>query len=140
MGFGLKKYEIEGKTARYELPPLEGLEDAVFIVRPATEANKEYFNKVLKLTRRRKGKLKRGVDTSYLEETREEDKELFPKYIVIGWENVYDEDGTLVEFSEEECQNFIKEMPPWMFDDLRNFAGDIENFLDIMDVEARAKN
>jgi len=31
-------------------------------------------------------------------------------------------------------------MPDWLFDDLREFASDIENFINLMDTEEKAKN
>ena len=138
MGFGLKKYDIEGKTARYEMPMLD---DAVLIVRPATEVNKEYFNKVIKRSHRHLKKIKRtGADPKMLEDNRNVDRELYPLHVIADWHHVTDEGGNLVPFSIEECQAFVAEMPDWLFDDLREFASDIENFINLMDTEEKAKN
>lgn len=139
MGFGLKKYDLDGKTANYEMPMLD---DAVLVVRPATEVNKEYFNKIIKRSHRHLKKMKRsaGIDPKAIQDNRDADRELYPQHIIIDWHDVRDEDGVLVPFSQEECVKFVKEMPPWLFDDLRDFASDIGNFIDLMDVEDKVKN
>ena len=139
MGFGhLKQLEVGEKTARFTLPIIEG----VLILKPATEANKPYFNKVLKSSRQRNLRIARTktVDADALVEGRENDRELFPLYVVVGWEKVTDESGKIVEFSIEECQSFFEQLPDWMLDEIRHFASDVSNFIDIMDVEEKIKN
>jgi hypothetical protein len=139
MGFGLKKFDVEGKTAKYHLPLTDC--DYHLVVRPATEVNKEYFNKILKKSHRHlKNMKRRGIDPKVFEENRSTDRELYPLHVIVGWEDVVDENDVPVEFSLEECKNLVAEMPDWMFDDLREFAGDIENFIDLMDVEEKVKN
>ena len=119
------------------------LDDAVLVVRPATEVNKEYFNKIMKRSHRHMKRIKRGgVDPKVIEDNRNSDRELYPLHVITGWENVRDEDGVLVPYSLEECQIFCseEEMPAWLFDGIRDFASDLENFIDLMDVDEKAKN
>lgn len=141
MDFGLNKFEVDGKIARFEVPYL----GAVLLLRPATEANKPYFNQVLKRSKRRVNAVRRGnLDAKMLAEGREEDRELFPKYVIADWEGVTDKDGVEVPFSIDNCADFVRGgsdgMPDWMFDEIRNFASDIPNFIELMDVEGAVKN
>lgn len=138
MDFGLKRFDVSATdTKEFKVSLL----DAILIVRPATEANKDYFNKVLKKSRKRLNAAKRGnVDAAVLAESRDEDRELYPKYVVVDWRDVYDKDGEPVEFSVDNCRDLLKQMPPWMFDELREFASEISNFIDVMDVDEKVKN
>jgi hypothetical protein len=138
MEFGLERFDVKVEdTHEYALPLL----DAVLFVKPATEANKPYFNKVLKKSKKRLNELRRkGVSAEYLEENRDEDRILFPQYIIVGWKGMKDKEGNPVEFSVENCEDLLKQMPNWMFDEIREYVNDVSNFIDVMDIEEKVKN
>lgn len=136
----LKNLDVKDKTARYTIHQIAGA--PVLIMNPATEANKPYFNAVLKKSRRNVRALKAGaISQVMIAENREQDRELFPRCVVTGWEGVTDAKGKTVEFSRENCEAFLRALPDWIFDEVRNFAGDSINFTeDMPDVEVKAGN
>lgn len=137
----LKNLDVKDKTARFPIHQIAGA--PVLIVKPATEANKPYFNAVLKKSRRNVRALKAGaISQVMIAENREQDRCLFPKFVVVGWEGVADSKGKDAEFSPDNCEAFLRALPDWIFDEVRNFAGDSVNFTDddMPDVETRAGN
>lgn len=142
MSFGhLKNLNVAEKTARFEIPILG---EAVLIVKPATEANKPFFNAALKgIPKQVSRPSKQQVTQKQLDASRENDRKLYPQHVIVGWERVTDDQGAEVAFSVDECQMFIDELinhAPWIFDDLRIFANNPTNFIDVMDIEVRSKN
>lgn len=112
----------------------------VLLLAPATDANKPYYqallhraNKVARMSRTG------GVSADVLEESRDEDRGLYPKYVVKGWRNVADASGKLVVFSVPNCEDFLRALPNWVFDDVRTFCGTPANFVDYVNVEVIAK-
>lgn len=96
---------------------------------PATKETTEYWKQFIGRNAGRR--LRRGrVSASLLDETREQDRKLYPRYIVHGWEGVFDVDGNPVEFSREACAEFFEELPDYVLDDVRGFAGDPHSFLE----------
>lgn len=136
----LKALDVRGKTAEFTLYAVAN--EPFLVLRPATEANKPYFNAVLKRTRKTVRVLKTGtISQAMLDENREEDRELFPKFVVTGWGRVIDRDGNEVAFCEEACAEFLQALPDWLFDEVRNFAGNSANFTgDLIDAEGKAGN
>jgi hypothetical protein len=136
----LKSLDVRDKTAPYTIHQIAGA--PVLTVRPATEANKPYFNAVLKRSRNNVRALKAGaLSQAMIAENREQDRELFPRFVVIGWADVVDSQGAVVPFTAANCADFLRALPDWIFDDLRNFAGDSVNFAGEMpDIVAKAKN
>ena len=66
---------------------------------------------------------------------------LYAKHIVKGWTGIVDNKGKAVEFTEGECLGFLSSLPDWLFDELRAFASDLQNFIEApIDVEEKAKN
>lgn len=119
----------------------EFLEDLpTLICRPATRINEGFFNAVLKAGKQaarkkkaiRKIKGKQKQDAAALKEAikkaRFDDIDLFVAHIVTGWEDVVNKKGKSVEFTPENLRDFLRAIPPEMFDDLRMFCLDIENF------------
>lgn len=130
------------KTARYTLHQItvNGLTPTL-IVAPATDANKPYFNALLKRAGKSRRAVRAGaVNTGMIEENREEDRELYPRHVLKGWEDVTDARGEVVDFSPAEVASFLEQLPDWMFDDVRSFCGDPANFAELMDIEVSAKN
>ena len=81
------------------------------------------------------------VDTNTVKENRDQDRELFAKYVIVGWSKVVDAKNEEVAFTQENAEAFLHALPDWIFDGVRNFAGDCENFIDDpVDTESLAKD
>jgi len=141
----LKSLDVGGtQTTVYDMSQISinGLTPKLTVA-PATDANKPYFNEVLRLANKASKSMKRGrVSASMISENRNDDRSLFPKYILKGWTDVQGSDGVDVQFSVAEAKEFIEALPDWLFDDLRSFCGDPANFVNSVDidVEDRIKN
>lgn len=112
---------------------------------PATEDNKGYFNALIKkmtATNLAKKRMGQTIRPEMVSENRKQDRELYAKYVVVGWENMVDVNNQPVEFSEQNCLDFLTALPNDMFDDLRNFASNLSNFRDdvVYDSEELEKN
>ena len=135
----LKKLEINDKTSEMTLFSVPG--EPTLILRPATEVNKPYFNAVLKRTKRNMAAVKGGgVNATMIQESRADDKDLYSKHVIVGWNNMIDADGQMVAFSPANCAEFLDCLPDWMFDDIRAHAADPANFMAVIDIEGRLKN
>jgi hypothetical protein len=101
-------------------------------VRPATSDNPEFFNAVLKQSKAavRRARSRRGqqATTEAIDLARQEDIKLFVKYIIVDWDGVLDSKGELVPYSADACAQFLRAIPSDMFNELRNYCLDIENF------------
>ena len=111
-------------------------------VRQAGEDNTLYFNALLRQVNRsrRRG---RKVETTDLKANRKLDIGLYSKFVVVGWINVKDSSDKVVEFSIEAVEEFLNAIPSYMFDDMREFCTNPENFvegIDEEDTEEAAKN
>lgn len=138
----LKNLDVQAKTTRYQMDQItvNGMAP-VFIVASATEANKPYFNALLKKANQASKAVRRGkISSDLISKNRAEDRDLYPKHIILGWEDVLDSDGATVPYSKAEAKELIESLPDWLFDDLRTFCGDPANFADTLDVEIIAKN
>lgn len=102
--------------------------EPVFIVKRATEANKKYFNEMLRqqdFFQRRKMK----VSAEMISAMREKDRELYPKFVITGWRGVKDaKTGVEVPFSVSDCAAYVKQLPRMAFDSMRDFCRDESNF------------
>lgn len=118
--------------------------EPILTVRPAGEANKPYFNHLLKHTGKYARRLKASkISATMLAENRDEDRALFPKFVIVNWNKrpPIDAAGKSAPFNEENCVAFIKALPDDVFDEVRDFATNMENFRDDdFDTEAVAKN
>lgn len=139
----LKELDVAAdKTAEFTLHQITvNGRTPVLVVAPATEANKPYFNALLKRAGKAARQMKAGnISADLLEKNRDEDKELYPRYVLKGWRDMVDAGGAEVPFSAEEASNFVEALPNWLFDELRNFCGNPTSFADFIDVEVSAKN
>lgn len=93
---------------------------------PATDANKPYWGRALKSSGRRQ---RSRIDEAALAEGREQDLDLFPKFIVKGWRGVF-KNGVPMAFSPKECKEFLAALPNWIFFNIRIFVKDSVNFLE----------
>ncbi len=138
-----KAFEVTAeKTVDYTIHAItvNGMSPTL-IVAPATEANKPYFNELLKRAGKSVRVAKAGkVNLGMIEENREEDRQIYPKFIIKSWKDVLGADGKTVEFNANNVADFLAALPDWCFDDLRNFCGNPASFMDTLDVEVSAKN
>ena len=128
------------KTVNYRLYQIE--DEPTLVLSSATEANKPYFNALLRKSKKNLRAIQsKAINVDTVTKNREEDKALYAKYIVKGWCGVKDASGNDVEFSEENASDFLYSLPNWIFDEIRSFASDIQNFVDeLPDTEETAKN
>ena len=123
-------------TATYILYQISG--EPELTVSTSTQANKPYFNAVLRRSGSKAGKRHKPN----IEQARAEDRDLFPRYVIKGWKGIKDAKGKAVKFSESNCSDFVAALPDWIFDEIRVFCGNVQNFVDTPDdddIEAKAK-
>ena len=126
--FSFKGLEITDKsTKRYTFYPITG--EPWVEVAPALETNRPYYNAILRRTKKNARRRISQVSAAMLQEQRDEDRELFAKHIVKGWGNLKDTTGNPVTFSEKSAFSFLSALPDWLFDELRAWCGDANNFL-----------
>ncbi len=139
----LKVLEVtQDNIARYTLFQIttDG-KTPTLIVAPATEANKPFFNAQLKRHGKAAKAVRAGaVSIGMIDENRDEDRDMYPRYIIKDWEDMIDAKGKEVTFSKKECIDFLEKLPSWIFDDIRQFCGNPANYTELMDVETTAGN
>lgn len=91
------------------------------------ENNRPILETHLRRMRKQQG---RPLSPTMIDQYRTEDKALWAKYVVRGWKNVVNNEGTPVSFSSAACQELFDALPYWAFDRLRSFTGDPSNFID----------
>lgn len=117
-----------------------------FTVVSAGEANKVYFNAFLKSTKSKFRQISnQNMSADLLAEIRDNDRDLYSKYIIVDWKNVYDGNGNPVEFNPTNVKEFLTALPNQIFDEIRQFCGNYVNFMDedfeiVNDMEEIAKN
>lgn len=99
-------------------------------VRPAHRINRLFLNEMVRGSKEavRRISATEAPTQEELDEVRAGDADIFARCIVVGWENVVDSEDNEVEFSEDHCREFLMAIPLDMFDDLRIFCMNIENF------------
>lgn len=142
----LKSLSIDANTSReFKFYSIEG--EPTLQVRSTTDANKQYLNALLK--GRKALRLMRGrkINSSVLDANRDQDRELYPKFVITGWDEktVVDSNSDPVSFSKENCELFLRALPNDIFDELRTYCSDPDNFreeddLDEEDIENLAGN
>lgn len=140
----LKDVDVKGTVAKeYELHQIPLDPVPVLMLKPATEANKPYFNALLKQSGKALANMRSGSITAKMTaERREQDKALYAKYIIDGWKNIPDENGQFVPFNKKNCEEFLEQLPDWIFDDVRAYAAKPENYLndEAFSVEVKAQD
>lgn len=146
------KYKVSvDARVRYDLGIVLGERDgkpvtAVLVVTMANDLNPDFLNEVLKATPGdAKGRtLNPATATAaqkmvMIRSALEEDKKLFAKHVIKGWENVFDDTGREMPFSPEECLNFLNFLPEHIFKELRIYCQIADNFIGV-DAAVLAKN
>lgn len=149
MSFDFSTLEIEGKTAKFDLPWFVWFDDgAHLVVRPANESNPGYNEAMLSLSGNRQRAVVASGKLTNLDakRDREDDRVLYPKHILVGWSGVrYKGEAADIPFSMEAAVEFIGKLPEWVFDKLRVFCIRPENFIEteaelVPDAAETAKN
>lgn len=131
------------KTVEYELFEIRG---APLLSICCAQDNEDYLNKI----RARRSQIERQVremqakqkksrrlrPTDIIRELmRPVDTECYPGTIIKNWdENLVEKNGTKVPYTDDNCVEFLKRLPNHIFDPLREFVSDPNNFLDLDDV------
>ena len=122
--------------------------------RIAGEANPLYYNEVLKTagTTAKQAKRTGTITASQIQEARDRDIELFPKFVLTGWSYIDeqgseqigppDSNGTFVAFTPEACSGLLKALDNEVVDFVRQEFASTVNFSNAtsMDAEALGKN
>ena len=132
----LKNYDVGQAMSWLELPELGA--KARILLKPATEANKPYYNAMLRLSgKRARSMAKTGnISVEDLQKNRDEDRIMFPKYVIAGWEFVetdedkgkQDEDKEYVEYTLDLGAELGRKLPHHIFERVRNHAATPEQF------------
>ncbi len=130
----LNKYALSGSSiTRFYMPALGA--KAVLLLAPALEANSQYYNAMLKMSGQRQRQLAKAksVTAADIDMARDEDRVLFPRFIIKGWENVegdgegLDENGH-VPFSRENAMKLCNQLPLELMDEMRGEASTPSRF------------
>lgn len=151
----LQQFNIADKTAKFDLHEMGP--EARLIVKPATSANVEYHNNMMAMGGARLRRLAQAdtISAEDAQKSRDEDRQLFPRFVIIGWENipgdpngeeadVLDENGHC-PFRRKYALQLCQQLPDHIFDRLRNFAATPRNFypegaVDLPDIDELAGN
>lgn len=120
-------------TAEYVFYGIEG--EPSVTGKPATEANKPYLNSVLKKGKRLMRRMRGGkMNVEALKESREQDYQLYPKFVLKGFVKppIRDDGSKAVD---EDIEAFMRAIPIDMFDDMRSFYSDPDTFRDEDDLD-----
>jgi len=132
----LSRFEITRDSVA-ELRMRELGQKAVLLLAPATDANQLYHSNFMKLTAKVRKDISRGsnVDSEILETLRNIQRQLFPLFVIRGWEAVEGEPGGegvdengMVPFSREAAKELCQKLPDHLFDKLTLAAGAPEQF------------
>ena len=80
--------------------------------------------------KKNKGRKRTNRDINLMKLLRDPDRRHYPGNIIVGWKNNIDDDGTEVEFSDEECADFLQKLPDYLFDRLRYYVIEPKHFID----------
>lgn len=108
-------------------------------VRPATqEGNPAYYNAMLRLGGKRARQLARTgvISVADLEKNRLDDRQLYPKFVIDGWEYVETAEDRhrptaekeYVDYTRDAATELCEKLPAHLFDRIRNHAATEENF------------
>ena len=84
-----------------------------------------------KFRQQRKGKGRKRATDALLELMREPDRDAYPGTIVYGWKTNLDANGKEVKYSDAACRDFLRALPDWLFDRIRLYCMDPQNFTEV---------
>lgn len=117
------------RTAEFCFTEIPG--QPVLLVAPATEENPPYWAGLLKRSKKTLRHARAaGANNALVKHNRNDDRALFAAHVVRGWPKApRDAKGVEVAFTPDACASFLKALPDWLFDRLRNFTKEPTNFL-----------
>ena len=130
----LDKFTLSGSSViRMAFPALGS--KAVLLLAPALECNSQYYNAMLKMSGQRQRQLAKAksVTAADIDMARDEDRVLYPRFVIKGWEGVdgdgdgLDENG-YVPFTRENAQKLCHQLPLELMDDIRAEASTPSRF------------
>ena len=135
----LRKLDVtEQSEAEYIFEDIPG-EPSIWF-RPMTDTNPAYLNERVRIAVERAEQAgketkaqrkKRILSSEQLEEDREQDRVLMARTCAVRWGTPpKDVNGDEPEFNEQNCYDFLKAIPSYMFDPCRGFVGNVYNFVD----------
>jgi hypothetical protein len=143
--FDFKAYEPGGKTSRFDLPirgalvRVDGSEELTegqpyLVLSHAGDSNKPYMNAVARATTRAVRGKRQSPSAERVQqrikEDRDQDRVLFPDHVVKGWGNIPGANREPVEYSRAACKELCAKLPDWLFDRMRQYAGNPLNFIE----------
>ena len=130
----IKQQTATTETVRFEIPELSGT--PWLEVAQATEANPGFLNAALRMRNAQRRGVRQGrVSPGQIERGRQTDLVLFSKHVVKGWGNVTDNSMKPVEFTPEDCREFLEALPLDISNELRAFCTDPANFREGADAD-----
>lgn len=138
-----KTLAISSDAVRFVLAEIEWDPRPVLHVKSASYGNPDWTSYVVELAaanaaeRKRKARLARAggkdpeedrLTAESIAKDRQQDRDAFPGRVVVGWEGVIDDTGKPVPFTTEDCREFLNALPDDVFDRLRAFVQDANNF------------
>lgn len=126
--FNYQHLSIKDATSWLEMP--EVAPNAKILLKPAAESNAGYYNAMLKLSAARIRQMARkgSAGAEEVAQSREEDRQLFPRHVIAGWEGIPDVEGNMAPFNLDNASKWVQALPDWLFDRIRNAAGSPERF------------
>lgn len=134
-----KSYKADGEKA---LPFVISFRDVSFRIfaRPATEANKPYWNFIMRKVEENQQRTAQSLNASTTSEARLRDAEAFAEFCVEGWDEeiadgklpLLDADGAPVAFSKDEAADLLRELAINVrpaFDAFRTWVTNETNFM-----------
>lgn len=104
----------------------------VLKVRHAGRSNAPYANALDKLNAK-SGAMRRlsqgKMDRRTIDAARDDSRDLFARFVIVGWGGVVDASGAPVAFTLENCRAWLVALPDYLFEELLRFCADQQNFL-----------
>lgn len=131
----LNRFDIRKAMSWCDMPELG--KRARILLKPATDANPAYYNAMLKKSGKRVRALVKSDEITAEDAAlnRDDDRELYPQFVIAGWEFVEGEAGTdgvdddgHVIFNRKHAAQLCEQLPNHLMDRLRNHASTPERF------------
>lgn len=124
----LKAAELDGERERpYQFRAVEGTPTIWF--RPALNENKAFLNETIRRSNdRAPGSGRQQTTDASIELARDEDRQVIASTCATRWD-VKDAKGKDVPFTPENCLAYLRALPNWLVDGLRNWASEPSNWM-----------
>lgn len=102
------------------------IDESIFIIRPMNNENKEYQKAMADFQNANRVQLK--TNTISDEKLRLMVREIFCETVLVGWKNVADENGNLMEFNKENAVKLLTDLD-FIYTTLLEVAADHNSFM-----------